>query len=205
MSPLKEGEVLISTIVHHVYTIESLPTGHDNQSLRKDLFEAHSNYDLSPLKFFTYKESQLSDEEHPINVHIEPRIIMIKVTNKLPIILKINHPHLQADIYLPEGIYYANTPYTELAIDKWLQVEPTGKKDLPGLTAPNLTDAQVSSSSSYPNPHSSGFIGPLAPDHYQSAPMIDTPPVFKNIVCPMCTYDNYGVSVCEVCFNPLPT
>lgn len=193
----------VAISIHHTYIIDSLPTGSDNQSLRKDLFESHANYDQSPLKFFTYKEAEIHDEEHPLNVRIEPRIIMLKITTKLPIMMKVTHPDLQADIYMMEGTYYLNTLYTEQPIDTWIHAEATPKKNLPGMQAASpsaLTDAQVSYASSV---RPSGFIGPLAPDHYQmaSAPEV---PLNKQIVCPMCTFLNEGLSVCEVCQSPLP-
>lgn len=55
-----------------------------------------------------------------MNVFIEPIIILLKVVSKLPIILKLDHPQLQAEIYLPEGAYNINTPYTDAPVEKWV-------------------------------------------------------------------------------------
>lgn len=103
---------------------------------------------------------------------------------------------------------YLTVPYTPEPLEKWVRVEPTGKKDLLGLTPlqPALTDAQKSSGGtlSYPDPPRS-FIGPLPPDYYSGGPhTTDSAPVLKHIICPICTYENYGVSVCEICYAALP-
>jgi hypothetical protein len=112
---------------------------------------------------------------------------------------------MEAHIYMPEGTYLISTPGTFDPIESWLELHEEPKKEfwLNPYTS-NQQSASTTSTDSHLNPHTSGFIGPLPSDYYVSQESSSMTQM-KTIICPLCTYENFGVIVCEVCYNPLPT
>lgn len=58
----------MSGYILHTYTLKSRPTGDNNLSLSKDLFEQQSNYKQKPLKFFVDGDNQLLPDNDDLDI-----------------------------------------------------------------------------------------------------------------------------------------
>ena len=127
--------IKIDAVVLHTFVTESNPTGEDNLSLPKDLFEKQTNYEFKPLKYFVYKESPLFlseisssrvesflEEEEEDRPQIVPSVIDIRIDTNTSVVLRSKNPEFPYSFYFVEGTHSINLPYFDAEIEDLIEI-----------------------------------------------------------------------------------